>query len=73
MPQEIFEVGDRVLMTPSQHLGTIARVYIQISPHTPNAPGVRRYAIKLDDGGTISGVFRGIERAPERHAGDRSP
>ena len=67
MPQKNFEVGDRVLMTPSQHLGTIVRVHIQTSRIAPEAPNVRRYAIKLDDGGTIGGVFRGIERAPAAH------
>lgn len=64
MPQEMFEVGDRVLMITSKHLGTIVRVDIQTPFNAPLTPGVRRYAIKLDDGGTIDGVFRGIERAP---------
>jgi hypothetical protein len=64
MPQEIFEVGDRVLLTTSKHLGTIAKVRV-VKPHNaPDAPGVRCYAIKLDAGGTITGVYRGIERAP---------
>ncbi len=66
MPQEAFEVGDRVLMTPSQHLGTIVRVRVETPHNAPEATGVRRYAIKLDEGGTIQGVYRGIERAPRQ-------
>jgi hypothetical protein len=64
MPQERFEVGDRVLITPSQHLGTIVYVRFVTPRNAPGAPNVRRYTIKLEDGATIDGVFRGIERAP---------
>ena len=64
MPQEIFEVGDRVLMTPSKHLGTIVSVDIELRHNTPEAPTVRRYGVKLDGGGTLKGVYHGIGRAP---------
>lgn len=66
MPQEVFEVGDRVLMTPSQHLGTIAYVRFETPRNAPGAPNVRRYDIKLDDGNILQGVYRGIERAVQR-------
>ena len=61
MPNEVFEVGDRVFLTPSKHFGTIVTVTIETPHKAPDAVGVRRYAIKLDDGGTINGVYRGIE------------
>ena len=64
MPEEAFEVGDRVFLTTTKRYGTIVTVTIQHSRETPEAVGVRRYDIKLEDGGTINGVYHGIERAP---------
>ena len=62
MPEEVFEVGDRVFLTVTKHFGTIVKVTIQRSVMIPDAPGARSYNIKLDDGDTIHGVYHRIKR-----------
>lgn len=64
MPKETFEIGDRVYLTPSKHFGIIVKVNTQGPFRQPQAAEVRSYNIKLDDGATITAVFRGIERVP---------
>jgi hypothetical protein len=64
MQKETFEIGDQVYLTPSKHFGTIVKVNIQKPFRQPDAAEVRSYNIKLDDGATITSVFRGIERVP---------
>jgi hypothetical protein len=64
MTTPVFEVGDRVYLPTTRHLGTIVQMVIEQPHNAPDAAGVRRYDIKLDDGGTITGVYRGIEQAP---------
>ena len=65
MPQEEFEVGDQVYLPASRHLGTIVAVRLQTpfnSLKQSDAPNIRAYNIKLDDGATLMSICRGIER-----------
>ena len=66
MPDEVFEVGDRVFMSKGKHTGTIVKATIQFPFNASDAAGVLRYDIKLDDGATIMGIFHGIERAARK-------
>ena len=65
MPDELFEVGDRVYLTTTKHLGTVVTMTVEKPFNKRDAVGVRRYAIKLDSGSTIRGVYHGIVRAPQ--------
>ena len=66
MPDDVFEVGDRVFLTTTKQLGTIVKVTIQRPSNEPDETdgvGKRLYDIELDTGRTIKGVYHGIERA----------
>ena len=61
---ELFEVGDRVYLTTTKHLGTVVNMTIEKPFNQRDAvSGARRYNIKLDSGGTLRGVYHGIVRA----------
>ena len=71
MPDEAFQVGDRVFLTSTRQYGMIVKVTLQRSHNEPDesdepeAAPKKLYDIELDSGKIMRGVYHGLE-----HAGD---
>ena len=70
MPDEGFEVGDRVFLPTKRQSGRIAKVTQLGSPTEPQASPLKLYDIALDSGKIVKRVCYGIVR-PSHPGGEQ--